>query len=165
MPIARLSTLVAALLLLAACGGDDVEVETMDETAAATAPVPTVAPAAAPAPTNTARLQPMGGGYIMGEATVTDEGGQTQVVVRLTGGDANATHQGHVHEGTCQGLGSVVAPLEPVTLGSSGSGTSTSAVEVPAATLTDGQHIVVFHQAGGDPGPPASCGVIPAQTM
>jgi hypothetical protein len=158
-------------LVLAACGGGDAEmedaavVETADTAAMATTP-----PAGMPMDTGmaaggmmggTVQMSPVGTSGVSGQAVLTDMNGQTQVVVTLTG--ATGTHQGHIHQGTCDAPGSVVAPLEPVTAGANASSTST--VAVPIATVMNGQHIIAYHEAGGEPGAPIVCGAIPQHSM
>jgi hypothetical protein len=158
------------VLVLAACPGDDRRVDTVG-----TVDTPMVAPGmgtgtAAPGAgmagmTSTVAMRPVGGSGVTGEATLTEAGQQTQVMVRLMGSQAGATHQGHIHQGTCDNVGSVVAPLQPITVDGQGTGTSTSTVDVAMHAAADGQHLIAYHAAGGDPGPPAVCGEIPAHMM
>jgi hypothetical protein len=114
---------------------------------------------------STVALQAVGGSGITGEATLTESAQRTQVMVRLMGSQPNATHQGHIHEGTCANVGSVVVPLDPITVDAQSMGTSTTTVDVPIHTVANGQHLIAYHVAGGSPGAPAACGEIPAHMM
>lgn len=156
-------------LVLAACGGgDDVAVE---DTGPVVETVDTTGMAAAPAPMdtgmaagmNTVQMNPVGNSGVSGEAALSDANGQTQVAVTLTGTTGTGTHQGHIHQGTCDSPGQVVAPLQPITAGASASSTSTASL--PMSTVMDGRHIVVYHEAGGSPGSPIVCGAIPQHAM
>jgi hypothetical protein len=109
-----------------------------------------------------AQMQALQGSGVGGEVTVREMGNQTQVMVRLTGGTANATHPGHIHSGTCQNIGAVVQALEPITADASGAGTMTSTLDLPPATVMNGQHIVVYHGEGGNP---VACAAIPEHRM
>jgi hypothetical protein len=162
------------MLLTVACNGDDRTADTFGTTdTLATTPgtgTATGAPAMGAPGTGTGMastitLQPVAGSGVSGEATLTEMGQQTQVMVRLMGSQPNATHQGHIHSGTCDNIGSVVAPLQPVQVDGQGSGTSTSTVNVSIHDASDGRHVVAYHEAGGSPGAPAVCGEIPAHTM
>jgi hypothetical protein len=90
---------------------------------------------------------------------------QTEVVVNLQGFAAAGAHEGHIHMGTCAAPGQVVAPLQPVNVDAAGAGTSTSTVDQALMSIADGNHIVAYHAAGGDPGAPVVCAAIPAHTM
>jgi hypothetical protein len=165
--------LAALPFALAACGGGD------DEAAEGTAETTTVAvdsgAMAAPAPmsadTGMGGAQAMGGAVMMnavggsgvtGQAQFTSQGAQTMVMVNLTA-QGNTTHSGHIHTGTCDAPGPVVVPLQDVTL-SNGAGSSSSTIDVPLATVMNGQHIVAYHAgSGADAGAPVVCGAIPAQ--
>ena len=70
-----------------------------------------------------------------------------------------------MHTGTCDSPGEVVVPLESVSVDATGAGTSTSTVQVPLATVMNGQHIVAVHEAGGNPGNPIACAAIPQHSM
>lgn len=87
-----------------------------------------------------------------------------QGTVRLSG-PQSGSHQGHIHRGTCDNLGGVVQPLQPVDAPQGGQGTSNSTVGIPPATVMNGQHIVVYHTVGGSPGAPVVCANIPQGTM
>lgn len=106
----------------------------------------------------------VGSGGHTGDVMLHPAGQQTQVMVRLSG-PQSGTHQGHIHTGTCANIGSVVQPLQPVDVPQAGQGTSTTTVDIPPATVMNGQHIVVYHTAGGSPGAPVVCANIPQSTM
>ncbi|CAN5740218.1 hypothetical protein BH23GEM5_BH23GEM5_12330 [soil metagenome] len=108
----------------------------------------------------TVQFTPVGAGGHTGDVMLHAAGQQTEITVRLSG-PQSGTHQGHIHSGRCPNPGGVVAPLEPITTDASGGGSSTSTVSVPMTTVMDGQHVVQYHTAGGDPGPPVVCASIP----
>lgn len=158
-------------LALAACGANDTDAEEDDPTdgaAAATVPPPagtdTGAAASGMAPMMVP-LRPVGNSGVNGQVTVTDGGTQTQLALTLTGLQPNGAHAGHVHQGTCDSLGSAVAPLPVVTADASGTGSATETVAIPTATLMDGRHVVAYHEAGGSPGAPVVCGAVPGHAM
>jgi hypothetical protein len=107
-------------------------------------------------------MNAVGTSGVTGQAQFMEHGaGQTMVTVNLTA-QGGSTHSGHIHTGTCDAPGAVVVPLQDVTL-ANGTGSSTSTIEVPLATVMNGQHIVAYHQSSGDnPGAPVVCGAIPA---
>jgi hypothetical protein len=108
-------------------------------------------------------MNAVGSSGVTGQAQFMDHGaGQTMVTISLNG-QGSGSHSGHIHQGTCDAPGQVVAPLQDVTL-ANGTGTSTSTVAVPLGTVMNGQHIVAYHQSSGESaGPPVVCGQIPAQ--
>lgn len=97
---------------------------------------------------------------VSGNVELTPEGNQTRVMVNLVGAPSGE-HKGHIHEGTCANLGTVVQPLEDI----DASGSSTTTVNIPAATVMNGQHVIAYHVAGGDPGQPIACADIPSKAM
>lgn len=167
---AALSAVAILPFALAACGpADDAELDTTED---AGAPAATPAPAETPAasmdmPEMTTALAPVGTSTMGGEVVIDDanEGQASEVTVRITGSTADAVHQGHVHMGTCDALGAVVQPLDPITVGEDGNGEMTATVEIPTMTVANGSHIVVYHEANGQPGPPVVCAAIPAHQM
>lgn len=165
--------LAALPFALVACGGDETD-EVIEDPVVETDPA-VVAPMPAATDTMMTGATAMGGGVAMnpvgssgvsGTAEVMAHGeGQTMVMVTLNGpAGASGTHAGHVHTGTCDSPGGVVAPLENVEM-TNGTGTASSTVDVPMSTVMNGQHIVVYHEAGGSPGTPVVCGALPAQQM
>jgi hypothetical protein len=177
MKTTRLWVLTALPFALAACGGGDdeaAEVGTDTTAAAGTMADTTMATSNTPMPGDTgmAGAQAMGSAVTMnavgtsgvtGQAQFMEHGtGQTMVTVNLTA-QGNTTHSGHIHTGTCDAPGAVVVPLQDVTL-ANGTGSSSSTIEVPLATVMNGQHIVAYHAGAGESaGAPVVCGQIPAQ--
>lgn len=105
-------------------------------------------------------LRPLNESGISGEVNLTPTENQTTVIVTLEGTEAQARHMAHVHTGTCENIGSPVAPLEPIGGAAAQGPTSTTLIDMDAATLTDGNHVVVAHEAGGSPGRPVVCAPI-----
>jgi hypothetical protein len=173
MKTTRLWVLAALPLALAACGGDDDEAAVggadttamaADTTSAMATPMPAdTGMSGATAMGSAVTMNAVGGSGVTGQAQFMEHGaGQTMVTVNLTA-QGNTTHSGHIHQGTCDAPGQVVAPLQDVTL-ANGTGTSTSTVDIPLGTVMNGQHIVAYHQGqGANAGAPVVCGQIPAQ--
>lgn len=111
---------------------------------------------------STVTLSPLAESGISGEAIVTPAGAESEVSVTLTGLEADASHPGHIHQGTCDAVGSVVVPLTAITGDASGSGTMTTTVAVSAESVMAGNHIVVYHSPSGTP---AVCGEIEGHMM
>lgn len=176
MKATRFWALAALPFALTACGGGDEAAEGgADTTAAATTMTDTTTAAATTmsADTGMAGATAMGSAVTMnavgtsgvtGQAQFMEHGaGQTMVTVNLTA-QGNSTHSGHIHTGTCDAPGEVVAPLQDVTL-ANGTGSSSSTLQIPLSTVMNGQHIVAYHQGqGADAGAPVVCGQIPAQS-
>jgi hypothetical protein len=175
MNTTQLWVLAALPFALAACGGGDEAAEGgADTTAVGAVTDTTTAPmntGTMPADTGMSGAQAMGGAVTMnavgtsgvtGQAQIMDHGnGSTMVTVNLMA-QGNSTHSGHIHTGTCDAPGDVVVPLQDVTL-ANGTGSSSSTLQVPLATVMNGQHIVAYHASSGDnPGAPVVCGTIPA---
>lgn len=164
-----------ALVALAACGGGGDEgqapdtTDTVSSTTVAPAPGGDTMPPAMGDSAHTSASNPsiqlaaVGNSGVSGTAQLMEHGAnQTMVTVSLTG-TGSGSHPGHIHSGTCENLGAVVAPLQAVER-ANGNGTSTSTVEVPIATVMNGQHVVNFHAGAGDnPMAPVACAQIPAQ--
>lgn len=169
MKLAKPCALLALALATGACGegGGEGAAEGADTVAAAGDTAAAAAGDAAAEPgTTEVPLAALGGSGVSGGATLSEQGEQVQVTVRLAGLAPNGSHAGHVHEGTCEAPGNPVAPLLDVAADASGSGTSTSLVPLPMGTVMDGRHVVAYHRgAGDDPGPPVVCGAIPAHRM
>ncbi|HEV3049950.1 MAG TPA: hypothetical protein VGX50_06565 [Longimicrobium sp.] len=175
MKSTRLWVLAALPFALTACGGGDGDAaEGGTDTTTVAPSTETSSTTTPPAATDTGMsgAQAMGGAVTMnavgnsgvtGQAQFMDHGqGQTMVTVNLTG-QGSSTHSGHIHQGTCDAPGSVVAPLQDITL-ANGTGTSTTTVPAPLATVMNGQHIVAYHTSSGEnPGAPVVCAQIPAQ--
>jgi hypothetical protein len=174
MKATRLCVLAALPFALAACGGGDEAAEGDAETTtvaadsgATAAPAPMATDSAMTGATpmgNAVTMNAVGTSGVTGQAMFMEHGqGQSMVTVNLTA-QGNSTHSGHIHTGTCDAPGSVVVPLQDVTL-ANGTGSSSSTIEVPLATVMNGQHIVAYHAGSGESaGAPVVCGQIPAQT-
>lgn len=174
MKSTRLWALAALPFALAACGGADEEVAVGDADAVAVVPADGSMPATTmPADTGMGAtpmagmvtMNPVGSSGVSGQAQFMDHGGgaETMVMVNLTAPSGSSTHAGHIHQGTCDAPGEIVVPLQDVTL-ANGTGSSSSTIQVPLATVMNGQHIVAYHESAGDnPGAPVVCGSIPAQ--
>jgi hypothetical protein len=145
------------LLLLAGCGNrtdDEVGAEAYDM------------PATEMQPTQrrdvTAELVSFDEDSPLGGSLYIDGTGDRPVVSVSLRGAIEGVHQGHIHAGTCENPGGVVAALEPIDANANGNGESITAVDIPLDTMTDGRHVVMYHAAGGSPGEPVICGQIPA---
>lgn len=151
----RYSLLLALPLAFAACAGDEEpEGDALDlETAGAPAATEPMQGdmGQAQGMATTVTMEGVGDSGVSGEAILTPAGGQSEVTVTLSGLEPNATHAGHIHQGTCAAPGSVVVPLSEVTADASGSGTMTTTAAIAADSATAGQHVVVYHGEGGTP--------------
>jgi hypothetical protein len=107
-------------------------------------------------------LVPVTDSGINGRLLLLERGEQTEVTLQLRGAAGSGTHQAHVHRGDCNALGPAIVALEPVVTDDSGSGSSSSMIDIAMDDLVDGEHLVAAHEAGGDPGSPVVCGGIPA---
>ena len=94
-----------------------------------------------------------------GTATLTAQGSQTQVVVNIQPGGAGVAQPGHIHQGSCPGVGAVAFPLTNVV-----DGTSTTVVNASLDSLRTGGYSINIHQDGTQAGLGVyvSCGGIPA---
>jgi hypothetical protein len=172
MKTTRLWALTALPLALAACGGGDDAAEGGNDTTSVlslpdsgtmpTTPMTADSGMGGTAPMgNAVTMNAVGTSGVTGQAMFTEQGAQTMVMVNLTA-QGNTTHSGHIHTGTCDAPGAVVVPLQDVTL-ANGTGNSSSTIEVPLATVMNGQHIVAYHAgSGADAGAPVVCGAIPS---
>jgi hypothetical protein len=68
--------------------------------------------------------------------------------------------EAHVHSGTCETSGPVVAPLDSVKTDATGMGMINTTVSIPFATVNNGQHFVQVHKPDGKP---AACANVPAK--
>ena len=119
-------------------------------------------PAPSAAMSQTAQFQEVGQSGITGDVRLAERGAQTEVAVNIRGAASAGNMPGHIHSGTCDAIGSVVQPLEPVSVDAGGSGSATSTVNLNAMSVMDGQHIVVYH---GSDGTPVTCAPVPTHTM
>jgi hypothetical protein len=152
----RSITALSAIVFLAACGTNDTEPPPVEQ--------PAPAAEAAPAPgqygSATADFVPLDGSGVDGSISIDASGDQPVITVSLRSA-REGIHQGHIHGGTCADRTRAIEPLQPVTVGADGSGSAVSTVDMPAETLFDGNHIVVYHEAGGSPGASVTCAEIP----
>ena len=65
-----------------------------------------------------------------GTATITETGGQTKVMINLTGFTKDVEQPAHIHLGVCPGVGAVKYPLTPIM-----NGTSVTVIPVTIADL------------------------------
>ncbi|HEX2205637.1 MAG TPA: hypothetical protein VHG91_20160 [Longimicrobium sp.] len=153
----------AALLALAGCGDED-RTQTdytasidkastsADDTAATVAPaIPlsdTLPRKAPPQDTFALALAPVGSARSRGGGRVAAAGKATSISVALTGAVGGATYEGSVRQGRCGATGAAVASLFPVSADSLGSGQASSDVPVPADSLTEAPHVVVYGRGG-----------------
>lgn len=156
-----LPVLLAGLVACAADDDDTVELEGVDDSLAMEpAPMPEAGLDQPPGGVGeTAQLEELAGSGVGGEVTVADRGGQTEIMVRLTGAPADSEHPGHLHSGRCDAIGGVVQPLQPIQTDSMGIGSMTTSVDLTANEVMDGQHIVIYHGTGGRP---ITCANLPA---
>jgi LPXTG-motif cell wall-anchored protein len=112
-----------------------------------------------------AALNPTGGTRVMGASTLTAQGGQTAVVVRITGAPANSTHVNHIHTGSCEAEGGIVYPLTDLRTNAQGEGMAVTQVNASLATILAGRHYVNVHAGAALPSPGISCGNIVAGSL
>ncbi len=111
----------------------------------------------------TLSLDEVNGSGMSGTVTLTPRGDSTVVELTLNGARAGESVQSHIHFGTCQAPGGVVAPLHSVQIGSDGSGTSRTTVlrhQLDAARTEHGSLLVQAHSANMRP---AACADVPAR--
>lgn len=161
--------LLALPALLAACakGDDTADAGAMADGGDSTAVQTGVATPPVTDTTSTdmvmATLAPLNNSGVQGTVNFNADpanAGRLVAVLSVAGGTEGGVHQAHVHTGTCDAPGDVVLALSPVTIVAGGGGQSEAPVDVPTATLANGQHIVAVHEANGNPGAPIACGPI-----
>lgn len=96
-----------------------------------------------------------------GTAVLRPMGSRTSVMLMLVppaGMDAAAGQQyaAHIHTGTCAAPGAIVAPLTTATF-QNGHLMSMTVVNIPAATLMDGQHVIAAHATGSESSQSVAC--------
>lgn len=108
-------------------------------------------------------MQAVNGSKVTGTAVLTESGTGVKVSVKLSGFDPNTKHDGHIHVGTCEKQGGVIAPLGTITADASGAGSADSTVtNFTFAAVSDGNHYVQYHTSSNPPGAQVSCANIPA---
>lgn len=154
----RLAPVVLAPLVLLACGQagdtDGADTASMD------AGTDTAAMADTAAQSGMITLEARNQSGISGTAhTERAMGDSTVVVLELEGLEEDSEYPAHVHSGSCADGGPVAVPLNPVTGGAEGSGTSRTTIDVTqfSDTLT---YFVQAHQPGGQP---AACANVPTE--
>jgi hypothetical protein len=166
MKLIRLLCVAGLPLALIACAEEEPEiVEEPVVEAPVVAPAPVVVePAAGAAGTGmeqVVEITPLNDSGVTGQGILTPMGSETQVMVALNAAAGGTTHPGHIHQGTCESPGSVVQPLQPITLDANGSGTMTTTVPVDPNMVMNGQHVILYHGADAY----IACGSIPMHQM
>ena len=92
-----------------------------------------------------------------GIATLTMMGGQTEVALAIRAGAADVAQPVHIHEGSCDSLGSVKYPLTDVM-----GGKSTTTVEIGLDALIQGDFAINVHKSGPEISVYVSCANIGA---
>jgi hypothetical protein len=156
MSRSRLAVFAAAAVLIHTACGDETERSDIDSEMPATEVLP-VAPRDVTAELVALTDLPVGGSIYI------DGAGESPVISASLRGAEEGIHHGHVHSGTCEQPGPALVALQSIDTGADGAGEAMSTVDIPFATLTDGNHIVVYHEANGTPGSPIVCGAIPAE--
>jgi len=106
----------------------------------------------------TVNLATLNASGVSGTAVLTATGNQTQVVVTVTGEPSAGSEPDHIHTGQCGAtLGGVKYPLKNVE-----SGTSTTVVDVPLASLETGGFAINVHESAANIANYVACGNIPA---
>ena len=91
-----------------------------------------------------------------GTATLTQVGGDVQVVIALKGGPATTPQPAHIHTGTCANLGGVAYPLSNIV-----NGASTSTVKgVTIDKLLGASNAINVHESAANIGKYVACGNI-----
>ena len=113
---------------------------------------------------HTVQLQSQNNSGMTGSAVLTPSGSETKVELTLVtpaGGTAGGqSHVAHIHTGTCDSPGPIVAPLGVVSATGQTFAPITKTVAIPAATLMDGQHIVAAHATEDETSATVACAAI-----
>ena len=94
-------------------------------------------------------FQPVNNSEASGEVYATPAEGRTTIILTINAADTaqGQRHMAHIHAGTCENIGQVVAPLEAVTT-VSGEGTSTTLLGQDFETFADGWEITDYAVKG-----------------
>jgi hypothetical protein len=115
---------------------------------------------AVPVPSSTGSiavtLAPMTPVRLQGTATLKANGWSTIAAVKLHFSAGGGSHEGMIHQGTCQKLGPTVTDLHPISTDSLGVGASATFVDIPLDTLRARPHAIVFGRGAR----PHTCGQI-----
>lgn len=110
----------------------------------------------------TFQLQSANNSGVTGSVMLHPNGAKTSVMLSLVppaGTPASGSHAAHIHTGTCAAPGPIVAPLGTITTDDKGYVASTRDVDIAAATLLDGQHIIAAH-ASDESTPTIACAAL-----
>lgn len=99
-------------------------------------------PQLAPGASITLTFQPGRDGVQPGTVTLTDQGNQTQVTIRVQARAAGVAQPAHIHEGACPGVGAVRFPLSSVV-----DGVSVSTVNTRLADILNGGYSINIHES------------------
>ena len=105
---------------------------------------------------------------VAGQVTLTPQGNNLRVQIRLTGLAPNAEHAAHIHGApgaVCDSGAPITHPLNNVRAGADGVGTSDSTVSVGADNPLRAQAYVNVHTAANPPGPGVICANVPASVI
>jgi len=154
--LAAVGLLTVVFALGAVACSDDDDTEDGDPTDVATEPAGGETPEAA-APIDVV-INPVGDATVAGTATISplDEDG-TEVVVDVTGGLEEGSHQSHIHHGTCADpTGPIHVTLDNVEADATGAGSTTTnnplddaGATPPFAHWLDVDHYVAVHALDG----------------
>lgn len=170
--------LVLALSLAAACGGGqqaEVDQEATkngppNTTMENNAPDPGEGNATAVTPIDRPEqtmasgvLQAVNNSGVAGSVNFRGIGERTEIALQVTTLPAGTTQlNAAVVTGTCQRVGTTVAPVGPLTVGTGNVATVTDTLNVPPGTVLNGQHaIVVMGQNAGPASPALACSPLP----
>ena len=147
-----MTSTVIALATLSACGGDgasDADATMEMDAGDDTAPVAGAPAAPAPGPV-TVNLEPLGEFLAEGAVTFRRDGTTIRVDVIADSHLGPGDYPMHIHAGTCEEGGRVVAPLTTLTGGEGGEGTTTTTLTTEQLPL-DGTYFVQMHRSDGTP--------------
>lgn len=151
--------LVAPFLAACAQGGDAGGEKAGQDTAEKAAATDTAAKAGGMKGTSVA-MAPKNESGLAGTAVLKPAAGDSlKVELSLSGLTDGKSYPAHVHKGTCQSPGTVVAGLTNVTADGT-TGTSTTRIADPRAGDAEGPFLVMAHLPDGTP---AVCGDIPTE--
>jgi hypothetical protein len=152
MNVSAVIRLAVVLPLLAGCPSPERPPDVVTEVPEAVEPAtPTITPTPEADRFMLAEVRESG---VAGEVSLRAVGSQTSVMISVEGAPPGTTLDAHIHEGNCQDGGPVAVPLDAVTVDTTGSGTSTTTVDVPIGTLHDNPYFVQVH---GPAGAPVAC--------
>jgi hypothetical protein len=102
----------------------------------------------------TVPLQTKDNSGVSGTATLTPQGNQTRVVVKLNGSTSTVAQPAHLHSGTCDKLDpKPIYPLTDVV-----DGISTSMVSAPVSELASGKYAINVHKSVAEVKISVACG-------